>query len=177
MKAKAIVVPVVVVLLALILSTGAANAQSEEEEKPAETGISETESGGEDKQKATRISKDYWGNLIAFVLAFALLALTIERALYQIFDSKLWGLIEKKLDDQAGGDYLDLKPWISVAVSVTISLRLQVDFIAVVLERENADFLSMILTGLFLAGGSTGIYKFLKRARKLQDAAAAKKLP
>ena len=112
------------------------------------------------------ISENYWENLIGVLLAFSLLALTIERALYQIFDSKLWGLIEKKVDEQAGGDFLDLKPWVSVAISVTITLRLQVDFIAVVLEREEVDFLSMVLTGLFLAGGSTGIYKFLKRARR-----------
>ena len=116
------------------------------------------------------ISANYWENLIGVMLAFALLALAIERALYQIFDSKLWRLIEEKLDAQAGGDYLDLKPWVSVAVSVTITLRLQVDFIAVVLERENVEFLSMVLTGLFLAGGSTGIYKFLKRARKIKEA-------
>ncbi len=42
------------------------------------------------------ISANYWENLFGVLLAFALLALTIERALYQIFDSKLWGLIEKK---------------------------------------------------------------------------------
>ena len=41
------------------------------------------------------ISANYWENLFGVLLAFALLALTIERALYQIFDSKLWGLIEK----------------------------------------------------------------------------------
>ena len=115
------------------------------------------------------ISENYWENLIGVLLAFALLALVIERALYQIFDSKLWRLLEKKLDEQAGGDYLDLKPWISAAISLAIAFRLQVDFIAVVLERENAEFLSMVLTGLFLAGGSTGIYKFLKRARKIKD--------
>lgn len=122
------------------------------------------------------ISENYWENLIGVLLAFALLALTIERALYQIFDSKLWGLIEKKVDEQAGGDFFDLKPWISVAISVTVTIRLQVDFIAVVLERDEVDFLSMVLTGLFLAGGSTGIYKFLKRARKIRDAATATKL-
>ena len=118
------------------------------------------------------IAANYWENLIGVLVAFALLALTIERSLYQIFDSKFWRVIEEKLDEQAGGDYLDLKPWISVAISVTIAFRLQVDFIAVVLGREHGDFLSMVLTGLFLAGGSTGIYKFLKRARKIKDAAA-----
>ena len=119
------------------------------------------------------ITEGYWENLIGVLFAFALLALTIKRALYQIFDSKLWRHIEEKLDVQAGGDYLDLKPWISVAVSVTIALRFKVDFIAVVLKRENEEFLSMVLTGLFLAGGSTGIYKFLKRARKIKAATAA----
>ena len=118
------------------------------------------------------IQGDHWENLLGVLLAFGLLALTIERALYQIFDSKLWRFVEEKLDEQAGGDFMDLKPWISVAVSVTITLRLQVDFIAVVLNRDEVDFLSMVLTGLFLAGGSTGIYKFLKRARKIKDAAA-----
>ena len=119
------------------------------------------------------ISGDYWENLLGVLLAFALLALTVERALYQIFDSKLWKVIEEKVDGQAGGDFMDLKPWISVVVSVTIALRLKVDFIAVVLKRPEVDFLSMVLTGLFLSGGSTGIYKFLKRARKIKDAAAA----
>ena len=41
---------------------------------------------------------------------------------------------------------------------------------------SDPDFLAMVLTGLFLAGGSTGIYKFLKRARKIKDAAAATRL-
>ena len=58
-----------------------------------------------------------------------------------------------------------------MAVAVTLAFRLNVDFVAVVLERQNGEFLSKILTGLFLAGGSTGIYKFLKRARQLKDAA------
>ena len=118
------------------------------------------------------IDENYWQNLVGVLLAFALLALTVERALYQIFDSKLWRLIEMKLDEQAGGDYLDLKPWVSVAVSVTLTLTLKLDFIATVLARDEVEFLSMVLTGLFLAGGSTGIYKFLKRARKIKDAAA-----
>ena len=175
MKLKAIVVPVV--LLALILSTGAANAQTEAERSNAETGIEQPRSGAEDAPQPTKNSEDYWEKLIGVLLAFALLALTIERALYQIFDSKLWKFIEEKVDAQAGGDYMDLKPWISVAISVTIALRLEVDFIAVVLKRENGDFLSMVLTGLFLAGGSTGVYKFLKRAREIKDALAKEKQP
>lgn len=123
------------------------------------------------------ISCGYWENLLGVLLAFALLALTIERALYQVFDSRLWKFIEKRMDSQAGGDFMDLKPWISVAVSVAIAFRLEVDFIAVVLKRPDVEFLSMVLTGLFLAGGSTGIYKFLKHARKIKEATAAKPQP
>ena len=85
------------------------------------------------------ISGDYWENLLGVLLAFALLALTIERALYQVFDSKLWRFIEKWIDGQVGGDFADLKPWISVGVSTLVAIRfshwLQVDFIAVVLKK------------------------------------------
>ena len=34
--------------------------------------------------------------------------------------------------------------------------------------------ISLIVTGLFLAGGNTGIYKFFKRARKLKEGIAEK---
>ena len=122
------------------------------------------------------ISANYWENLIYVLGAFALLALTIERALYQIFDSKFWRQIERYVDGKAGGDYLDLKPWISVAVSLTLTLKLKVDVVATILNRNQPEFLSMVLSGLFLAGGSTGIYKFLKRARKLKDATAQEKI-
>ena len=44
-----------------------------------------------------KISPDYWENFVAIIAAFALLALIIERALYQIFDTKLWKKIEKLL--------------------------------------------------------------------------------
>ncbi len=122
------------------------------------------------------ISENYWENLIYVLGAFALLGLAIERALYQIFDSKFWRQIERFIDRKAGGDYLDLKPWISVAVSLTLTIKLEVDVVATILSRDEPEFLSMVLSGLFLAGGSTGIYKFLKRARQLKDATAQEKI-
>ena len=115
------------------------------------------------------ISQDYWENFVAIIMAFAVLALIIERALYQIFDTKLWKKIEKSLDRQAGGDYLDLKPWISVIVSIIIVYRLNLDMVAMIYEVNHSHNISLIVTGLFLAGGSTGIYKFFKRARKLKE--------
>ncbi|MBC9866630.1 MAG: hypothetical protein F7O42_01910 [Opitutae bacterium] len=118
------------------------------------------------------ISEHYWENLIGILGMFTLLALAVERALYQIFDSKLWRRLEKYLEEQVGGDYLDLKPWISVIVSLVIAFQLKVDVIATILRKNEPEILSMVLTGFFLAGGSTGIYKFLKRARKLKDTTA-----
>ncbi len=132
--------------------------------------VAETPGGGGEDEHLNSFAAD-WKNFIGFFSVFALVALIIERALYQIFDSKLWIRIEEKLDDQVGGDFMDLKPWISVAICVAIALHFEVDLIARVLEKPE-DPLSMVLTGLFLAGGSTGIYKFLKRARKVKDAGA-----
>lgn len=115
------------------------------------------------------ISPDYWENFVAIIMAFAVLALIIERALYQIFDTKLWKKIEKSLDKQAGGDYFDLKPWISAIVSIVIVYRLNLDMVAMIYGADRPHNISLIVTGLFLAGGSTGIYKFFKRARKLKE--------
>ena len=113
---------------------------------------------------------NYWENLVAVLFAYAVLALIIERALYQVFDTKLWQKIEEALDKQAGGDFLDLKPWISVVVSLAIVFKYKLDMIAIVYGADSARIHSMIITGLFIAGGSTGIYKFFKRARKLKEA-------
>jgi len=120
------------------------------------------------------ISTDYWENFIAIIAAFAVLALIIERALYQIFDTKLWKKIEESLDKQAGGDYVDLKPWISTIVSMVIVYRLDLDMVAIIYKVGRSHNISLIVTGLFLAGGSTGIYKFFKRARKLKEGITGK---
>lgn len=116
-----------------------------------------------------KISPDYWENFVAIIAAFALLALIIERALYQIFDTKLWKKMENSLDEQAGGDYFDLKPWISAIVSIVIVYRLNLDMVAMIYKADRTHNISLIVTGLFLSGGSTGIYKFFKRARKLKE--------
>ena len=116
------------------------------------------------------ISTDYWENFVAIIVAFAVLALIIERALYQIFDTKLYTKIEETLDKQVGGDYMDMKPWIAAIVSIVIVYRLDLDMVAMIYEAEQSEHISLFVTGLFLAGGSTGIYKFFKRARKLKEA-------
>jgi hypothetical protein len=110
-----------------------------------------------------------WDAFVEVVIAYAIAALVIERSLYQIFDSKLWRRIQKGLNDAAGGEHADLKPWISVAVCITVAWKLELDMLAFMFSGEPRP-LTIVLTGLFLAGGSTGVYKFLKRARLLKEA-------
>jgi len=116
------------------------------------------------------ISQDYWANLAAIIVGYALLALIIERGLYQIFDSKLWQKFEEVMNKQTGEDFLDLKPWISAIVSIYIVYEFKLDMIAMLFKVKEPQTISLVITGLFLAGGSTGIYKFFKRARELKDA-------
>ncbi len=113
--------------------------------------------------------------ILQALVQVALLALIIERALYQIFDSKLWDQVEALLDRR--GDYFDLKPWIAAGLSILIAFTLQFDMLVALGLGEAPDPLTLIVTGLFISGGSKGIYKFLKRARKLKDAAATNNLP
>jgi hypothetical protein len=123
-----------------------------------------------------QILPDYWENFLAVLLAFGVLALIIERALYQIFDAKIWAKVEAFVDEQVGGDHADLKPWISSGVAIVIVFKLRLDMIGMVFSADEPHNLSMFVTGLFVAGGSTGVYKFLRRARKLKDAISEQKI-
>jgi hypothetical protein len=116
------------------------------------------------------ISSDYWENLVAIVVAFSVLALIIERGLYQIFDSKLWVKVEETMDRQTGGDFMDLKPWISVIISELIVFTFKLDMISMLFKITKTHTISLFITGLFIAGGSTSIYKFFRRARELKEA-------
>lgn len=115
------------------------------------------------------ISQDYWENFAAIIIAFAVLALIIERALYQIFDTKLWKKLEEILDKQTGYEGFDIKPWVSSAISIMVVYRLNLDMVAMIYNAERPHNISLVITGLFLAGGSTGIYKFFKKARELKQ--------
>jgi len=117
-----------------------------------------------------------WEALLSTLVIFAFLALIIERALYQIFDSKLWQKFEEAINQQTGSDFLDLKPWIAAAVSIWVVIQLQLDMIARIYQKAEPSLSTMILTGLFISGGSTGIYKFFKRARKLKEAVSQEEI-
>ena len=123
-----------------------------------------------------QIRPDYWENFLAVLLGFGVLALIIERALYQIFDAKIWAKVEEILDEQAGGDFADLKPWISTAVALVIVFTLRLDMVGMIFNSDTPHNVSMFVTGLFVAGGSTGVYKFFRRARKLKDAISEQKI-
>lgn len=122
------------------------------------------------------ICPDYWENLVTIIVGIGILALIIERGLYQVFDSKLWKKVEEELDKQTGGDFMDLKPWISVIVSLLIVFTFKIDMIAMIFKQPDPRSISLVITALFIAGGSTGIYKFLKRARELKEAAQKQKI-
>ncbi len=116
-------------------------------------------------------------NLMIWITAFVILSLMIERALYQVFQTKLWKHAEKKLDDFMGGDYSDLKPWISIAVCVYITYTMKLDLPAFLFEHiRKPDVARMVVTGLFLAAGSTGLMWIFKRAGQVKAAAHGAKL-
>ena len=71
---------------------------------------------------------------------------------------------------------MDLKPWISVLVSSVVVFRLNPDIVAMIYNADRSHTISLVVTGLFLAGGSTGIYKFFKRSRELKEAMKEKKI-
>jgi len=119
---------------------------------------------------------DYWENLVTIIVGIGILALIIERGLYQVFDSKLWKKVEEELDKQTGGDFMDLKPWISVIVSLLVVFTFKIDMIAMIFKEREPHNISLVITALFIAGGSTGIYKFLKRARELKEATQKQKI-
>ncbi|MBW2561250.1 MAG: hypothetical protein JRE40_10415 [Deltaproteobacteria bacterium] len=103
----------------------------------------------------TEISpNDYWENLVTIVVGIGILALIIERGLYQIFDSKLWKKVEEGLDKQAGGDFMDLKPWISVIVSLLVVFTFKIDMIAMIFNKPDPQNVSLVITALFIAGGN-----------------------
>ena len=99
------------------------------------------------------------------MIRFSLMALMIERALYVVFDGKSWKFLESKLP---WSDAVDLKRPISLATCIFVVFTFKYDIYAELFSRPESDP-TLILTGMFLAGGTTGVFKFLKRARQLKD--------
>lgn len=116
-----------------------------------------------------------YDEIIYLVTIFSMLSIIIERALYQIFDTKIWKKIENDIDSFFEIDYIDLKPIITIMLCVILVISLNMDIVIVIAKafNNNSDINSTLLTNiisaLFLAGGSTGVYKFFKRMREIKD--------
>lgn len=113
--------------------------------------------------------------LLVWTLGFIVVSLMVERGLYQIFQTKLWRFLEKELDERVGGDYADLKPWISIVVCLYVAFSLELDLPAF-LFNSKPDFIRIALTGLLLSGGSTAIMWIFRRAGAIKSAAHQAKL-
>lgn len=109
------------------------------------------------------------GNFIAWLMAMALFIVLVERALSQIFQTKLWRWVEVKWDAFTRTDILDLKPWISAGLCIFLVFDMGIDFFAFLFQK-GSHVSSKIFTGLFVAGGSTGLLKALRRWSELKTA-------
>ena len=109
------------------------------------------------------------GNFVAWLLAMAFFIILVERALSQVFDTKLWGWTEKRWDKFTGTDILDLKPWISAGLCIFLVFNMNIDFFAFLFQK-GSHVSSKVFTGLFVAGGSTGLLKALRRWSELKTA-------
>lgn len=91
----------------------------------------------------------------------------IERSLSQIFSTKLYRFMELTIDKVIGSDILDLKPWISLIVSIYICFKLELDLFTMVFDKQPQDC-TIVLTGMFMAGGASGIVQFIKTLKAIK---------
>lgn len=109
------------------------------------------------------------GNFAQWLMGMALFIILVERALSQVFDTKLWKWVEMKWDVFTGTDILDLKPWITAGLCVYLVFAMDVDFFAFLFQKSSIGA-SKIFTGFFVAGGSSGLLKALRRWSSLKNA-------
>lgn len=111
-----------------------------------------------------------WDSLVWILVKISILSLVIERALYVVFEWSVWKIFEDFIYDR--GDWLDMKPPISIAVGVFLALLVRVDLVSLLFESTDATTVGMIVTGLYIAGGSKAVFVMFKRLRELRDAKA-----
>jgi hypothetical protein len=114
------------------------------------------------------LSADYYQNILAHLFVFVVVAIVIERALYQVFDMKLWRWLESALDRNltGGQDLFDLKPWINKAVCIWLVFSFDVDMVSTIFVASASVPVTKIITGLWLSGGATGVYKTFKAIKE-----------
>ncbi len=113
-----------------------------------------------------------WDAILWILIKVSILSLVIERALYVIFEWLVWGRVERFLEERLGA-WFDLKPPISMAVGVLLALLVRVDLVSLLFDSVEVTTAGMIVTGLYIAGGSKAVFLMFDRIRTLRDAKAA----
>ena len=111
-----------------------------------------------------------WDAVLWILVRFAILSLVIERALYVVFEWALFEKLESILDSKIG-IWFDVKPAIAIAVSVLAIAELDIDLIAALFATP-ATTAGLVLTGLYVAGGSKAVFMMFDRFRELREAKA-----
>ena len=115
---------------------------------------------------------DNWDAILWLLIKISILSLIIERGLYVIFEWALFEKIEDFLDSKIGL-WFDIKPPISMIVGIFLSLLVKVDLVAMLFPTVEPTTAGMIVTGLYIAGGSKAIFIMFDRFRELRDAKVA----
>ena len=115
-----------------------------------------------------------WDAIAWILIRFGILSLVVERSLYVVFESKPWERFELLISDHEAS-WLDLKPFISIAVGIVLVFIIQTDIVAALFTGEPTT-MGLVLTGLYIAGGSKGVFLMLRRFRDYRNAANAKKI-
>ncbi len=110
-----------------------------------------------------------WNAILWILVKISILSLVIERALYVIFEWLVWGQLERFLETRLGA-WFDVKPPISMAVGIFLAFLVGIDLVSMLFSTVEATTAGMIVTGLYIAGGSKAVFLMFDRLRALRDA-------
>jgi len=105
---------------------------------------------------------EFYGMMVQTLVTFGVAAFFVERALYIIFQSKFKGRYIANLLEFWG---FDLKPWISKAVCLWLVFFADFDVFQNIFQMEASSIGTLVMSGLTMAGGSTWVFKQIRRFR------------
>jgi hypothetical protein len=100
-----------------------------------------------------------WPVLLEALSVLVVLAILVERALAQLFDSHWFLAIELERADRGLGSF---KPLIAFVASAAICVLWNFDVVTILLGNQVDTLLGGILTGAVVAGGSKGAMKLFQ---------------
>jgi len=118
------------------------------------------------------MTTEYYELLVQALTMWGVAAIFLERSLYHIFDTKLWVKVHDYVEEKTS---VDLKPLIGFLSSWYLCNLFQFDLYAKAFGKPGS-WVTILFTGLAIAGGATGFFKALARLRQIKDAAALKKI-